>query len=178
MGELLEFIWSQKQTLPQLLTLLCRLLPYTTPITSDTMKKYFCLPRMMLLKFHTATNCKRKQISGYSWNMLLCVILTCLQHLSNYDVKGALQASAAEGLYSRKSEIQIFPKKPLPLHKREEIAGFLTWTLTFSISHSPKVIYPLEYLINNIQVFQGYRLLREKEAYNNVSTENVLSFSV
>lgn len=111
MGELLEFIWSQKQTLPQLLTLLCRLLPYTTPITSDTMKKYFCLPRMMLLKFHTATNCKRKQISGYSWNMLLCVILTCLQHLSNYDVKGALQASAAEGLYSRKSETQVFPKK-------------------------------------------------------------------
>lgn len=178
MGELLEFIWSQKQTLPQLLTLLCRLLPYTTPITSDTTKKYFCHPQMMLLKFHTVTNCKRKHISGYSWNMLLCVILTCLQHLSNYDIKGALQASAAEWLHSHKSEIQISPKKTLPLHKREEIAIF-TWTLIFSISHFPKILYSSGNVMINQQYSGFSRLLTpRRETCNNVSTKHVLSLSV
>jgi len=43
-GELLEFIRSQKQTLPQLLTLFCRLLPYTTPITSEITEKNRFLP--------------------------------------------------------------------------------------------------------------------------------------
>lgn len=155
MGELLEFIWSQKQTLPQLLTLLCRLLPYTTPITSDTMKKYFCLLQMMLLKFHTVTNCKRKQISGYSWNMLLCVILTCLQHLSNYDVKGAL---AAELLCSHKSEIQIFPQKNTASSQKRGNSYFFTRPLIFSISHSPKIIYLSGYLMNN-QQYSGFSRL-------------------
>jgi len=42
--------------------------------------------------------------------MLSCAILTCLLHLSNYDIKSALQALATEGLYSEKLRIQIFPK--------------------------------------------------------------------
>lgn len=85
----------------------------------------FRLPQMMLLKFHRVTNCKGKQISEYSWNMFSCAILTCLQHLSNYDIKVLSSLGNWRTFHVFwKVRNPNFPKIELPLHKKEEIAIF------------------------------------------------------